>query len=115
MGRDSAGAGAGINMIFQYHAETDSCMNISNLKKGGIMERIEYLTEILPDGHLYMPDDIRHQLNHRRNYKIRVSVEISDKKEQNVQNYSFRRVRKLLHSLKGNLSEDIISDREERI
>ncbi len=84
-------------------------------EKGELMERIEYMTEILPDGHLYMPDGIRHQLIHSRNYKIRVSVEIYDKKEQNVQNYSFRRVRKLLHPLKGNLSEDIISDREERI
>jgi hypothetical protein len=79
------------------------------------MERIEYMTEILPDGHLYLPDAIKHQLSHSRKYKIRVSVEFSDKKEQNVQEYSFRRVRKLLHSLKGNLSEDIISDREERI
>jgi len=59
MGRDSAGAGAGINMIFQYHAETDSCMNISNLKKGGIMERIEYLTEILPENAEKAKDEFR--------------------------------------------------------
>ncbi len=79
------------------------------------MERIEYLTEILPDGHLYLPDAIKHQLSHSRKYKIRVSVEFSDKKEQNIQGYSFQKVRKLLRSVQGNLSNDIISDREERI
>ncbi len=79
------------------------------------MERIEYLTEILPDGHLYLPDAIRHQLIHSRNYKIMVSVEIADKEEQDIQEYSFKRVRKLLRSVQGNISEDIIADREERI
>jgi hypothetical protein len=72
------------------------------------MERIEYLTEILPDGHLYLPDAIRQQLIHNRKYKIRVSVEFSDKKEQNVRDYSFQKVRKLLRSVQGNLSDDII-------
>ncbi len=78
------------------------------------MERIEYLTEILPDGHLYLPDGIKHQLSHSSNYRIRVSVEISDKEEQNVRDYSFQKVRKLMRSVQGNLSDDIISDREER-
>lgn len=39
---------------------------------------VEYLAELLPDGHLSLPDDIRKKLKRMSAKKVRVSIELED-------------------------------------
>jgi hypothetical protein len=76
------------------------------------MEKLEYLTEIRQGGYLPVPDAIRARLVPFTTYKIKVYLElIEDERTE----YSFQKARKLLSPIKGNMSDDILADRGERL
>lgn len=77
------------------------------------MENLEYLTEIGQGGLLALPDFIKERLAPFTAHKIKVHLELVEDEENNE--YSFRKVRKLLRPIKGNLSADILADRGERL
>ncbi len=41
---------------------------------------VEYLAELLPDGHLSLPDEIRKKLKRMSAKKVKVSIELQDGK-----------------------------------
>ena len=42
---------------------------------------VEYLADILPDGHLSIPEEIRKKLKHASKKKVKVSIEVKSIKE----------------------------------
>lgn len=42
---------------------------------------VEYLADILPDGHLSIPDEIRNKLKHISKKKVKVSIEVESIRE----------------------------------
>lgn len=76
------------------------------------MEKLEYLTEIGQGGFFALPDFIRERLAPFTAHKIKVYLELVEDEEHSE--YSFRKVRKLLRPVKGNMSADILADRGER-
>jgi hypothetical protein len=77
--------------------------------------KIEYTAELLQDGHLSVPEDIKEKLRQITNYKIKVRIEFSEIDKSPIKNFSFHRARKLLASIPGELSADIVKEREDRV
>lgn len=77
--------------------------------------KIEYTAELLPDGHLSVPDDIKERLVQMKGYTIKVRIELPGITKAPISACSFLRARKLLASIPGELSADIIMEREDRV
>lgn len=48
------------------------------------MEKIEYIGEVLPDGHLSLPDDIAKQLKLKAHSKLRIRIEPQKQSKQDL-------------------------------
>ena len=79
------------------------------------MQKIQYQTSILENGHILLPKDIMERYFLKSDQKINVTIEVSNRKVTFRKEYSFDKVRKLLRGVKGNMSDDIIADRDDRI
>ncbi|AEB09513.1 hypothetical protein [Desulfobacca acetoxidans] len=77
--------------------------------------KIEYTAELLQDGHLSVPDDIKEKLLQMKGYTITVRIELPELTKAPSAPSSFLRARKLLASIPGDLSADIIREREDRV
>ena len=64
-------------------------------------------------GEVILPESIRKRLAAFSHHKIKVHIEIFENDE--VPEYSFQRVRRLLRSVEGNLSSDILKERGDRV
>lgn len=76
---------------------------------------IEYIAELLQDGHLSVPDDIKEKLLQMKGYTIRVRIELPEITKAPMTAYSFLRARKLLAAIPGELSDDIVRERQDRV
>ena len=79
------------------------------------MQRLEYHTNILNDGQIPIPIEIQNQLLIKPDIRIKVIIEIPQNEQLPEDQYSFKKVRQLTSGIKGNMSSDIIADREDRI
>jgi len=79
------------------------------------MQKIRYQTNISENGQIHLPKDIMDRYFLKPRQIINVTIEVSDGEQPPKQNYSFHKVRELLRHVKGNMSEDIISDRDDRV
>ncbi len=79
------------------------------------MRRIEYDASILKDGQIFLPEEIRNRYFLKPNQKVKVIIEIPASNEETKRRYSFKKVRNLLKGIHGDMSSDIIADREDRI
>ncbi len=79
------------------------------------MDRIEFHTSIMENGDIELPAQIREQLMQKPNQIIKVTLEAEQQPEKPEKQYSFERVRKLLKGIKGDMSAEILADREDRI
>ncbi len=78
------------------------------------MPRFEFQTAIQDDGQIPLPGEIRKRLGLKPNQKIKVIIEVPQAAEKR-KSYSFGKVRKLLESIDGDMSDEIIADRKDRI
>lgn len=51
------------------------------------MEKIEYIAEVLPDGHLSLPEDIIKQLKLKAHSKLRVQIQSEKKTKQDLSRF----------------------------
>lgn len=79
------------------------------------MQRIEFHANISENGVISLPPQIRKQLLLKPDQVVKVTVEAQQLTEKPVQHYSFGKVRKLLKNVKGDMSAEILADREDRI
>jgi len=79
------------------------------------MQRFEYNTKILPNGKIPLPEEIRKRALLKPSDEIKVQIEVLKQDKMSKKEYSFAKVRKLLRDIKGDMSSDIISDREYRV
>lgn len=79
------------------------------------MQKITYQTSIQENGQIHLPEEIINKYFLKPHQKINITIEISEQEQKPVKNYSFHKVRELLRGVKGNMSEDIIADRDDRI
>ncbi|QTA80894.1 Uncharacterized protein dnl_32100 [Desulfonema limicola] len=79
------------------------------------MQKITYQTSIQENGQILLPRDFMDRYLLKPHQKINVTIEIREQEQTARKAYSFNKVRKLLKDVKGNMSEDIISDRDDRI
>ncbi len=76
------------------------------------IKKIEYFADLLPDGHLSIPEEIKSKLRLNKCKKFKVSIEMEEKNKKEDSKYSFNKVRKLLGNVKGQLSDDILEERK---
>jgi len=77
--------------------------------------QLEYHTNIPDSGQIPLPAEIRNQLRLKPDQKIKIIIEIPQQQEERRKSYSFEKVRKLLHGIRGDMSSEILSDRKDRI
>ncbi|MCP4113242.1 MAG: hypothetical protein GY749_48225 [Desulfobacteraceae bacterium] len=77
------------------------------------MQKIQYQTSIQENGQILLPRDIMERYYLKPNQKIKVTIEVTEQEQTPRKSYSFHKVRRLLGGIKGNISEDIISDRDD--
>ncbi|MDD5435684.1 MAG: hypothetical protein PH343_09680, partial [Nitrospira sp.] len=53
------------------------------------VKAVEYLANILPDGHLSIPEEIRKKLKHTTKKRVKVSIEIDASQEVNKKHPAF--------------------------
>ncbi|MBI1920665.1 MAG: hypothetical protein HYS23_06250 [Geobacter sp.] len=75
---------------------------------------IEYVGELLSDGHISIPGNIKRRLG-KKKYRINVTIELEETEKGFGRGFSFGEVRKLLAPIRGELAQDVISDREDRL
>ena len=92
-----------------------SATQIFHRKRDNTMQRIEFHANISENGVISLPPQIRKQLLLKPDQVVKVTVEAQQLPEKPAQHYSFGKVRKLLKSVKGDLSAEILADREDRI
>jgi len=79
------------------------------------MQQIEFNTNILENGYISLPPEIRKKWLLKPNQPIRVTIEIHQSPEIPAKSYSFKKVRNLLKGIKGEMSAEIIAERKDRI
>ena len=79
------------------------------------MQKIKYQTSIMENGQILLPKNIIDRYLLKPNQKINLTIEVYNQEKKQISEYSFHKVRKLLQGIKGNVSDDIIADRDDRI
>lgn len=76
------------------------------------MGRIEFETYILENGYISLPPQIMAEHRLKRKQPVKVTIEIQGAGEKPFNRYSFNKVRNLLKGVQGEMSVDIIAERE---
>ena len=79
------------------------------------MNRIEFHTFILENGHISLPTQIMEQFLLKPRQPVKVTIETQQLAGTEAKRYSFQKVRNLLKGIKGEMSAEIIADRDDRI
>jgi bifunctional DNA-binding transcriptional regulator/antitoxin component of YhaV-PrlF toxin-antitoxin module len=79
------------------------------------MQRVEFQTRVSENGVISLPPQIRKQLLLKPDQIVKITVEAQQMPETPVKQYSFRKVRNLLKGVKGEMSAEILADREDRL
>jgi bifunctional DNA-binding transcriptional regulator/antitoxin component of YhaV-PrlF toxin-antitoxin module len=79
------------------------------------MQRIEFHTSVSENGVISLPPRIRKQLLLKPDQIVKITVEAQQMPEAPAKQYSFEKVRNLLKGIKGEMSTEILADREDRL
>ncbi len=79
------------------------------------MQRIEFHASVSENGVISLPPQIRKQLLLKPNQIVKITVEAQPSPDIPSKKYSFGKVRKLLKNVQGDMSAEIIADREDRV
>ncbi|MFP4030023.1 MAG: hypothetical protein ACLFRG_05320 [Desulfococcaceae bacterium] len=79
------------------------------------MKRAEFHASVSEDGHIFLPAQIRKRLLLKPSQVVKVIVETEGETEMAEADYSFQKVRKLLRPIEGEMSEEVLASRRDRI
>lgn len=79
------------------------------------MQRAEFHASVSEDGNISLPTQIQKRLLLKPSQVVKVIVETQGETEIPEAEYSFQKVRKLLKSIEGEMSDEVLASRRDRI